>query len=224
VLIKKALLDPQYDKVVLILHSQGAIEGGLALDWLLDELPQDLLHHLEVYTFGSAANHFNNPRQSQSSQPTDLQSSNTEQQSRHSIGYIEHYANAVDFVSLWGILHFINIPNRYMGRLFVRPGSGHLMNQHYLDKMFTLGPDRKVLESNPFMDMEVEVQASAAHRDVPHLRSGFTSTPCDAFLPTMSKGDPSAKTSQSSRLLRVKDFSRLWRYRNGQSPADPKYD
>lgn len=47
--------------MVLILHSQGAIEGGLVLDWLLQELPQDLLSKLEVYTFGNAANHFNNP-------------------------------------------------------------------------------------------------------------------------------------------------------------------
>ena len=37
VLIKEALLDDKYKKVVLILHSQGGIEGALILDWLLDE-------------------------------------------------------------------------------------------------------------------------------------------------------------------------------------------
>ncbi|KAI1170051.1 hypothetical protein F4777DRAFT_595614 [Nemania sp. FL0916] len=60
-ILKETLYNPQYAKVVFILHSQGGIEGGLVLDWLLQELPQDLLAKLEVYTFGNAANHFNNP-------------------------------------------------------------------------------------------------------------------------------------------------------------------
>jgi hypothetical protein len=37
IVIKAALLNPANDKVVLILHSQGAIEGSLILDWLLTE-------------------------------------------------------------------------------------------------------------------------------------------------------------------------------------------
>ncbi|KAM0452126.1 hypothetical protein ACHAPV_009644 [Trichoderma viride] len=59
--IKDILYNPKKTKVVFIMHSQGAIEGGMVLDWLLQEMPQDLLAKLEVYTFGSAANHFNNP-------------------------------------------------------------------------------------------------------------------------------------------------------------------
>ncbi|KAG7126722.1 hypothetical protein HYQ44_000442 [Verticillium longisporum] len=60
-ILKDKLYDPQYSKVIFVLHSQGGIEGGLVLDWLLQELPQDLLSKIEVYTFGNAANHFNNP-------------------------------------------------------------------------------------------------------------------------------------------------------------------
>lgn len=60
-IIKEKLYNPQYSKVVFILHSQGGIEGSMIIDWLLQELPQDLLCKLEVYTFGNAANHFNNP-------------------------------------------------------------------------------------------------------------------------------------------------------------------
>ncbi|KAJ4292956.1 hypothetical protein N0V88_005619 [Collariella sp. IMI 366227] len=60
-IIKQKLYNPQYSKVIFILHSQGGIEGSLILDWLLQELPQNLLSKLEVYTFGCAANHFNNP-------------------------------------------------------------------------------------------------------------------------------------------------------------------
>ena len=67
-ILKGKLYDPRYAKVVFILHSQGGIEGGLVLDWLLQELPQDLLAKLEVYTFGNAANHFNNPHRHVGSQ------------------------------------------------------------------------------------------------------------------------------------------------------------
>lgn len=67
-IMKEKLYDPRYNKVVFILHSQGGIEGGLVLDWLLQELPQNLLCKLEVYTFGNAANHFNNPYRTVGSQ------------------------------------------------------------------------------------------------------------------------------------------------------------
>ena len=60
-LLKEVLYDPSKSKVIFVLHSQGGIEGGMVLDWLLQEMPQDLLAKLEVYTFGNAANHFNNP-------------------------------------------------------------------------------------------------------------------------------------------------------------------
>ncbi|KAK2609114.1 hypothetical protein QQS21_002341 [Conoideocrella luteorostrata] len=66
--LRDVLYDPSKSKVVFILHSQGGIEGGLVLDWLLQELPQDLLAKLEVYTFGNAANHFNNPHRHIASQ------------------------------------------------------------------------------------------------------------------------------------------------------------
>jgi hypothetical protein len=67
-ILRDVLYDPSKSKVVFILHSQGGIEGGLVLDWLLQEMPQDLLSKLEVYTFGNAANHFNNPHRHVASQ------------------------------------------------------------------------------------------------------------------------------------------------------------
>ncbi|KAI4861460.1 hypothetical protein F4820DRAFT_460909 [Hypoxylon rubiginosum] len=72
-IIKEKLYNPKYSKVVFILHSQGGIEGGLVLDWLLQELPQDLLAKLEVYTFGNASNHFNNPHRHADSQEAERQ-------------------------------------------------------------------------------------------------------------------------------------------------------
>ncbi|KAI0157105.1 hypothetical protein GGR52DRAFT_582915 [Hypoxylon sp. FL1284] len=67
-ILREKLYNPKYSKVIFILHSQGGIEGGLVLDWLLQELPQDLLAKLEVYTFGNASNHFNNPHRHADSQ------------------------------------------------------------------------------------------------------------------------------------------------------------
>lgn len=64
VAVKEALEDDRYNKVVFIVHSQGAIEGSMIVDWLLDEVPRDLLYQLEVYTFGNASNHMNNPHKS----------------------------------------------------------------------------------------------------------------------------------------------------------------
>ncbi|KAK8084886.1 hypothetical protein PG997_006157 [Apiospora hydei] len=59
--VKEELYNPAKSKVIFILHSQGAIEGSMVLDWLLQEMPQDILSKLEVYTFGAAANHMNSP-------------------------------------------------------------------------------------------------------------------------------------------------------------------
>ncbi|KAK9424865.1 hypothetical protein SUNI508_13387 [Seiridium unicorne] len=75
--VKEHLYNPGLSKVVFILHSQGGIEGGLVLDWLLQELPQDLLAKLEVYTFGCAANHFNNPHRHVESQKAEQKNPNS---------------------------------------------------------------------------------------------------------------------------------------------------
>ncbi|KAH7018109.1 uncharacterized protein B0I36DRAFT_354421 [Microdochium trichocladiopsis] len=82
--VKDKLYNPQYSKVVFILHSQGGIEGGLVLDWLLQEMPQDLLAKLEVYTFGNAANHFNNPH---------LHVKAQEMQEQHSAAALRHHCD-----------------------------------------------------------------------------------------------------------------------------------
>lgn len=67
-IIRRKLYSAKYNKVVFILHSQGGIEGGMVLDWLLQDVPQNLMEKLEVYTFGSAANHCNNPYRTVESQ------------------------------------------------------------------------------------------------------------------------------------------------------------
>ncbi|KAL4806711.1 hypothetical protein BDV18DRAFT_119189 [Aspergillus unguis] len=193
-IIRASLLDPKYTKVVLIAHSQGGIESGLIADWLLDELPQCLLRKLEIYTFGNAANHFNNPYRvlpraqkdaANGEKPEDQKCSDKD----HAILHIEHYANSGDFVARWGVLNFANIPNRFIGHVFVRQGSGHMMNQHYLGTMFPFGPGQKVRDSNPFVDSEIEV-------------------------PTFGANVPKSPV----RRVKIREISRLWLYRNGGSP------
>ncbi|KAL2268394.1 hypothetical protein VTJ83DRAFT_3240 [Remersonia thermophila] len=132
-IIKQKLYNPQYSKIVLILHSQGGIQGSLILDWLLQETPQDLLSKLEIYTFGNAASHFNNPHRRVSTErqarKAALAASNdpaglaTPPQASdltrvtdpcdppiRAIRHIEHYAHARDFVALWGVSHFAASP------------------------------------------------------------------------------------------------------------------
>ncbi|KIW91583.1 uncharacterized protein Z519_07550 [Cladophialophora bantiana CBS 173.52] len=274
------LSDDNIQKVVLILHSQGAIEGGLVLDWLYDTVPADQLGKLEVYTFGNAANHWNAPVISSSAISSAIGDSVTEQRI---VSHIEHYANEGDYVSRFGILHFrpdqqsartpipgkpplapssrtpypdkpkptdgesAHIPrsnppkintrfnavaassralfspktpiemmdlreeetNRFFGRLFKRIGSGHQLNQHYLDNMFEMeGIDTsdlsrgRVRDNNAFMDSEIDMGIYQDWDTVQAVgRSGVR-----------QNGRPVAPRKQ------IKDLSRLWAYRNGQSP------
>ncbi|PLB44572.1 hypothetical protein P170DRAFT_513733 [Aspergillus steynii IBT 23096] len=61
-IIKETLWDDGCHKLILIAHSQGGIATSLIVDWLVGEISQGHLQKLEIYTFGNAANHFNDPR------------------------------------------------------------------------------------------------------------------------------------------------------------------
>lgn len=233
--VQKFVLDEingaeRYRKIVLVLHSQGAVEGGLVLDWLYATVDRELLGRVEVYTFGCAANHFSNP-------PGCFGVDGEE--NRRVVKHIEHYANLGDYVALFGILHFRPLPmrrkgvglglasklglgkenrdvdgasaaqemieNTYIGRLFVRKGSGHQMNGNYLDNFFAMDEElRAVLEENEFMSSELneeifegyEIASRASEKDVWACRDG------------------------SGNGRKIKDVCRLWEYRNGRSPKD----
>ena len=123
------------DRVILIAHSQGGILASHVLDDLYAELASDELNKLEVYTFGNAALHFNNPWE-------------THQQLDHVIRHMEHYCNDRDMVCSWGALSSVDRADTlFRGSVFVSESTtGHLLNQHYLKPMFpvppaTAGPD-----------------------------------------------------------------------------------
>lgn len=214
--VREALFDERYKKVVFILHSQGGIEGGMILDWLLADVPRELLNKLEVYTFASAANHFNNPHQFRVSSTAPLK------KNKKAISYIEHYTNSYDFVSRWGVLHFVRYrptqkaANHYMGRVFACPGTGHLLNQHYLDYLFPL-TDRK----KSFMELPIRVGASGDDWWDNVLNASKTHS-SGQFVEVYDTDELVEKDPTS--VVRVKDVSRLWKYRNGMSPSDADGD
>ncbi|KAK5056187.1 hypothetical protein LTR84_012740 [Exophiala bonariae] len=234
------LSDKDIHKVVAILHSQGAIEGGLVLDWLYATVSPDQLAKLEIYTFGNAANHWNAPSSkvttngAESIGDTDESMGSSsrrevEQQrtpgsvrenATRTVRHIEHYANLHDYVARGGILHFRPDPaqppgasvenqvdpNRFVGRLFKRNASGHLMNQHYLNNFFpvdTTDPATgKVVENNDYMDSLVDMNVFE--------RWDTVQVP--------------ASEQESTNGTKIKTFSRLWKYRNGGRPDDSNAD
>lgn len=191
-------------------------------------MPHDVINKLEIYTFGSAANHFNNPPRCAHSQSW-LAPSNSPTAVRH----IEHYANDGEFVARWGVLTFARMQNRYMGRVFIRPGTGHLLNQHYLTNMFPLDKDNRVMENNEFMGMDVSFTSDGAEEQV---REGYLETMLNngvgsnsAIVEDRHNGVKTSLINGPRRVSifgsntqkhKVRKFSRLWRYRNGRSPED----
>lgn len=241
------------------------------VDWLLEQLSQETLSKLEIYTFGCAANHFNNPRVS--ARPT------AKHPTASAISYIEHYANERDFVARWGILHSINpLPavaksaamktealaaaggevmieagkarGGFQGRVFQVPESGHLLGQHYMDRLFPLdrGVREVVFEEGGVQDMHVHFGAveegDEEHPEkfvrVSDARYPFTScenlggkeemsvpvTPVmassSAGLAVETEADEGVSTMprQTAAGLKMKDLSRLYMYVNGGSPPE----
>ena len=106
------------------------------------------MRKLEIFTFGNAARQFRNP-------PLSDLVGERQNPGERVIRYIEHYANSDDFVARIGVLQFTTVTAKYSGdttfsgEVFTREGTGHLLNQHYLDTMFK--------EDNNFMNMMVPV-------------------------------------------------------------------
>jgi hypothetical protein len=157
--------------VVLILHSQGGIEGSSILDWLLAGLSTDIMSKLETFTFGNAARHFNSPLLANPSlEPDESKGGRGERVIKH----IEHYANSKDLVANIGVLKFTSPGaqpnadgNAFSGQVFKREWTGHLLNMHYLDTMFKEDENGKVDDSgNDFMNSWIEI---------PQKRYGFPS-------------------------------------------------
>lgn len=132
-------------KVVVLSHSTGAIHVSIALDRLHATLPIEVLSKLEIYTFGSAASHLNNPflrinslldkneragslsyTRPDSSIASPVKATlaslgHMVEDHEHVISHVEHYALASDFFARIGILHNTRnvLDNRLCGRIFI---------------------------------------------------------------------------------------------------------
>lgn len=202
---------------MLIAHSQGGIIAASILDWLYGELGHRELRKLEVYTFASAGRALRNPplrdlgfgggggghheheNESESEHEHDNPGLGAMAMPGHRRGegpgrvdrvlrYVEHYANTKDFVSNIGVLRFTSPAAAYSngslfsGSVFVRKGSGHLLNMHYLDTMFG--------DESGFMDRMVDLPVKGL----------------DGVERIMQRP--------------LGDLSRLWKYRDGDSPDE----
>ncbi|KAF4435760.1 hypothetical protein FACUT_6900 [Fusarium acutatum] len=200
ILVKNALLDDYKKKVIFILHSQGGIEGGMIIDWLLGKLQK-----LEVYTFGNLANHFSNPyRGNDTRSPV--------------IPHIEHYVNEKDFACRFGVLnftrHYTQNENRFAGKVFIDRGGGHQLNQHYLDDMFPL--DKTLQRARD------ATEGCFMHRKVRVRKDGTMKVTTKAELPAgfIVTEDEGSKNGimKPDEVPRMGDLSRLWKHRNGKLP------
>ncbi|EAA58703.1 hypothetical protein AN6319.2 [Aspergillus nidulans FGSC A4] len=142
--LHSALSSEHTKKVVLIAHSQGGIIASAILDWLHAELGDEELRKLEVYTFASAGRVLRNPSRTKNGSKKEgkkgraLGSSNSSGSSHMTTNYIhnQHSHQNPPF-------------NHFHGPVFIREGSGHLLNMHYLDTMFS--------EESGFMDKLIDL-------------------------------------------------------------------
>ena len=136
-----------------------------------------------------------------------------------------------------------------MGRVFVSPQSGHLLNQHYLHQMFSLTDDLHCADHNDFIDMDVEVFEPVGGGDKRESAVDSVESPtapvngkdaifiADTNSPVspLTLASPSTSLASSlagsfagstvvekgtKRMVKVRNLSRLWLYRNGGCPPD----
>jgi len=187
-----------------------------------------------------AANHFNNPvRSGCSSSSPHLQTPSPdppvqERVKERVIKHIEHYGNEKDFVAKLGPLcdRKDRLSNSFAGKIFKCPGGGHLLNQHYLGRLFAHDGDGDV-------DVHLEmVEDEAVQRDQDSSKERTQEEPRSLRSPPPTRTEieevpvgisnnpgwgsaTKASVSTSAKPQRngqLKDLSRLWRYRNGESP------
>ncbi|KAF9084654.1 hypothetical protein BGX29_002446 [Mortierella sp. GBA35] len=119
---QRELRDPNNLRVVLIAHSQGALIASLVVDRLVASETTANLKKLELYTFGSAADHMHG---------------------QGDLSCIEHFVNRCDYFARSGILSYqpaVLAGNRYDGQIYIDEGGvGHLLNMHYLSSTFVKG-------------------------------------------------------------------------------------
>lgn len=114
--VREALV--HHDKVVIVGHSQGTIVSSYIARKLLKDLRYR--HHapkLEIYCVAGVADSFKVDRE-------------LSEHFGHSVPYVEHFANGMDFFCRIGVLAHLE---HTAGAVFSIPErTGHLLNDHYI--------------------------------------------------------------------------------------------
>jgi hypothetical protein len=106
-------------KLILCVHSQGAILASHIIQAFLLEEEVEILKRMEVYTFGCAALRFFQYMDLLLPKPNNV------------FPFYEHFANWEDCVAKIGVLRNKELP--YMpGNVFVTHVEGHMFGEHYL--------------------------------------------------------------------------------------------
>ncbi|KAL9121308.1 MAG: hypothetical protein Q9187_002131 [Circinaria calcarea] len=228
----------------------------MAIDHLFADLPAETFSKLkanptppymqEIYTFGSAASHFNNPHlrlpaPSLTSNNTNAQLSPPPSPQTDYIPHIEHYVNELDIVPRWGVLNnMAGLPaNRYAGGAFIRLGvTGHLFNQHYLGSMFpfSAATGRSTVEAaRGFLEQVVQVDEETAERREREAGVRGEGLRRESWLQGVGEGNREGKEGAGMGMQQkavvqagaevwqakgktVMDLSRLWMYLGGAVP------
>ncbi|KAK4184764.1 hypothetical protein QBC35DRAFT_40254 [Podospora australis] len=233
VLLKKKLSDPAISKIVIIAHSGGAIQADIVVNLLLQDGFGGLLGKMEVYTFGAFCARFNNPSRPVWPPPRELfaepltttslkvpkisSSSPSHSGLRDNplypelqakprfISHVEHFANSNDPYALMSVLEKENRAH-IRGTVFELPTTGKdAYNKNeggnsliigYLDVLFPAGIDT----AKPMAEIPVVIRNHKAH--------------------AAKKGPGRDKWDITQEEIRLKDFSRLYRYVGGRSPFE----
>lgn len=153
--ISAMLAQPGVSKVVLIAHSQGGIESSLVLDWLFATVAPEQVAKLEVYTFGNAANHFNSPSLESGGrliQHIEHYANTGELVARSGVLFFRGVGARISSAngrfsttrhwtpwrsnSAAEVTTVAMLRERFIGKVFLRQATGHMLNQHYLRNMF----------------------------------------------------------------------------------------
>ena len=228
-------------KLVLIAHSQGAIEAGMILDWIYSTMPTKNVSKLEVFTFGNAANHWNNPM-GVDNQPV--------------IEHMEHYVNEADWVARFGILHFRQLRGRTTAieaqestvvdtpsvNRVVKPQTP-TMPDDKIKKKSTSDLESKRWDKDRFKGRMFKRTNCTGHQMNQHyldnmfVMDGELKQVLDSedgnestrFMELEMDQDllesddvvvPVIAGKQQDKHEKVKDHSRLWKYINGRTPED----
>ncbi|KAH7417451.1 hypothetical protein BKA64DRAFT_657977 [Cadophora sp. MPI-SDFR-AT-0126] len=225
--LRSELQSPHTGNIVLILHGQGAIIGSRALDLLLQELPHQLFSKLEIYTFGSTATHFNNPYRDA---PSGASHATTR---TRVLGHIEHYVLSQDIASAMDPFRSglstertdsmatssaTTNPN-FAGQIFAIEGSGCLFNGDYMNTIFPSSKPGQLHEASAVMETIAVIQKNP-QRESPQLADPDSDLESESIFSGSAKPKGRSLDTRSIAvgMLKVKDLSRLWQYRDGRSP------